>query len=109
MNRRTLKKKQTNKQTNKNKKQKTVKLQFVQRQLLFLSFRWLIIIIYSVSWVILGQGDLKPRRTCFFDTVQEQESNYGTIDSNASMKDKVLDLVYWNSPHEERITVASPS
>ena len=24
------------------------------------------------------------------------------------MKDKVLDLVYWNSPHEERITVALP-
>ena len=24
------------------------------------------------------------------------------------MKDKVLDLVYWNSPHEERITVAFP-
>ena len=24
------------------------------------------------------------------------------------MKNKVLDLVYWNSPHEERITVALP-
>ena len=24
------------------------------------------------------------------------------------MKDKVLDLVYWKSPHEERITVALP-